>query len=28
MFRANFVIFEPHVDAKVKEAAPVIRIAS
>ena len=28
MFRKNFVTFEPHVDAKVKEAAPVVRIAA
>jgi phosphoenolpyruvate carboxykinase (ATP) len=28
MFRENFVKFEPHVDAEVKEAAPTIRIAA
>jgi phosphoenolpyruvate carboxykinase (ATP) len=28
MFRENFVKFEPHVDDKVKDAAPVIRIAA
>ena len=28
LFRDNFVTFEPHVDAKVKEAAPVVQIAA
>jgi phosphoenolpyruvate carboxykinase (ATP) len=28
MFRDNFVKFEPHVDAEVKDAAPTIRIAA
>jgi phosphoenolpyruvate carboxykinase (ATP) len=28
MFRENFVKFEPHVDAEVKDAAPTIRIAA
>ncbi len=28
MFRKNFVTFEPHVDAKVREAAPVVRAAA
>jgi phosphoenolpyruvate carboxykinase (ATP) len=28
LFRDNFVTFEPHVDAKVKEAAPAVQIAA
>ncbi len=28
LFRDNFVVFEPHVDAKVKEAAPNVQIAA
>jgi phosphoenolpyruvate carboxykinase (ATP) len=28
LFRDNFVTFEPHVDAKVKEAAPTVQIAA